>query len=207
MADKKYQIVVIGEGSVGKSSLILRFVKGEFNVEYNPTIEETYESEISLDDGTKVTVTINDTAGQEEYVSLREQYYLKGDGFVLVYSIDNKISFISLKTNYDNILKVRGGKKTPCILAGNKCDLESQRQVAMTEVEELAKQWGIKYLETSAQDNINTTELFKSIAQTIKEVQAEEEAQRKQEQAAAPVEAAPAQDAKPPKKKGKCALL
>ena len=145
---KTYQIIVIGEGSVGKSALCLRFVKGEFNIEYNPTIEDSYSKDVTVTNNETVTLSIIDTAGQEEYISLREQYYIKGDGFVLVYSIDNKNSFHALKTHRQSIIDLRANKKTTMILAGNKCDLEAQRLISTDDGKALADEWKIPFIET-----------------------------------------------------------
>ncbi|EDR22465.1 hypothetical protein, conserved [Entamoeba dispar SAW760] len=212
MTEKTYQVVVIGEGSVGKSALCLLFVKGEFNIEYNPTIEDSYSIDVKVGDQT-VKMSIIDTAGQEEYISLREQYYIKGDGFVLVYSIDNKNSFHALKNHRDSILGLRTGRKTIMVMAGNKCDLEEQRQIPNEEAKKLAEEWKIPFFETSAQNNINVTELFNSIASELLKSSQEETA-------ATPSTAAPSQTqqesqsnsednkkSKKEKKKGKCILF
>ena len=100
-------------------------------------------------------------------VSLREQYYIKGDGFVLVYSIDNTNRFHALKGHRDGILGLRTGKKTNMVMAGNKCDLVDQRQIPTEEATKLAQEWGIPFFETSAQNNINVTELFQAIAREL----------------------------------------
>lgn len=206
---KTYQIIVIGEGSVGKSALCLRFVKGEFNIEYNPTIEDSYSKDINVSSGASVTLSIIDTAGQEEYISLREQYYIKGDGFVLVYSIDNRNSFNSLKTHRESILGLRTNRKTIMILAGNKCDLEPQRLIQTEDGQKLAGEWGIPFIETSACKDVNVTELFSKIAQLLFDSDAESTPAPKQEE----TQVAPQQQETQEKagkkggKKKKCVLL
>ncbi|ELP86448.1 hypothetical protein EIN_031890 [Entamoeba invadens IP1] len=181
------------------------FVKGEFNIEYNPTIEDSYSSEVTVD-GKLIKMSIVDTAGQEEYISLREQYYIKGDGFVMVYSIDNKNSFHALKNHRDSILGLRTGKKTAMVIAGNKCDLEEQRAISTEEIKKLSDEWAIPFFETSAQNNTNVKQLFETIAKELLKCNQTAET-------AAPVAAAAAQPtaqaAAPPKKekKGKCTLF
>ncbi|KAL7722080.1 Uncharacterized protein QTN25_000846 [Entamoeba marina] len=112
-------------------------------------------------------MSIIDTAGQEEYISLREQYYIKGDGFVLVYSIDNKNSFYALKNHRDSIIALRQNKPCAMVMAGNKCDLEEQRQVQKDESESISKEWGIPLFETSAQQDINVKQMFEAVAKRI----------------------------------------
>ncbi|ELP88885.1 hypothetical protein EIN_475870 [Entamoeba invadens IP1] len=182
MTEKTFQVVVIGEGSVGKSAICLLYVKGEFNVEYNPTIEDSYAAEVDVE-GQKVKMSLIDTTGQEEYISLREQYYLKGDAFVLVYSIDNKNSFHALKNHRDGILGFRTGKKTLLVMAGNKCDLEEQRQIPTDEAKKQAEEWGnIPFFETSAQNNINIKELFGCVAKLLMDAAKEENAHKPADQ-------------------------
>ena len=203
---KTYQIIVIGEGSVGKSALCLRFVKGEFNIEYNPTIEDSYSKDVSVPSGDAVTLSIIDTAGQEEYISLREQNYIKGDGFVLVYSIDNKNSFAALRTHRDSILGLRTNRKSIMILAGNKCDLEQQRLISTEEGKNMAAEWNIPFLETSAREDKNVTELFGQMAQMLYENDADAKpAVKKEETVAAAPEQTQTQAKK--EKKKKCVLL
>ncbi|KAL7712416.1 small monomeric GTPase [Entamoeba marina] len=150
-----FQIIIIGEGSVGKSALCLQFVREIFSTEYNPTIEDTYNKSIKVD-GQTVSFNLIDTAGQEEYVALREQYFLKGDGFVLVYSIDNKTSFTAIANHKESISAIRPNDNVALMLAGNKCDLEDQRVIQKSEGEELAKLHGMGFFETSAANRTNS---------------------------------------------------
>ena len=205
---KTYQIIVIGEGSVGKSALCLRFVKGEFNIEYNPTIEDSYSKDVAVSSGSNVTLSIIDTAGQEEYISLREQYYIKGDGFVLVYSIENKNSFNSLKTHREQILGLRTGRNSVMILAGNKSDLEQQRLIPTEDGQKMADEWGIPFIETSACKDTNVTELFSKIAQMLYDSDGDNKpAPKKEEETVAQPTETAEKTGKKEKGKKKCVLL
>ncbi|ELP92157.1 hypothetical protein EIN_381240 [Entamoeba invadens IP1] len=164
-----YQVVIIGEGSVGKSALCLQFVREVFSAEYNPTIEDTYNKSIKVDSH-NVTFNLIDTAGQEEYIALREQYYLKGDGFVLVYSIENKASFLAIGNHKDSISVIRPDNDVALILAGNKCDLEDQRVVSKQDGMDLAKTYGIDFFETSAAKRINIDELFVALGRKLLQI-------------------------------------
>lgn len=95
---------------------------------------------------------------------MREQYYSKGTGFILVYSIDNRNSFNAVKSEYQNI---NGCNAKPIIiLVGNKCDLQD-RTITTDEGKELAQGWSVPFFETSAQDNINIDELFQAMSNEL----------------------------------------
>ena len=82
---KVCKLVVMGTGGVGKSALILQFVSGQFPKQYDPTIEDFYTKKIDVD-GSAILLEILDTAGQDEYSAMRDQYILSGEAFILVYS-------------------------------------------------------------------------------------------------------------------------
>ena len=86
-------IVMLGTGSVGKSAITIQYVSHFFSYAYNPTIEDSFRTNIEIDDEI-YQISILDTAGQEEYSSLRDSYIRSGNGFVLVYSIVSKASFL-----------------------------------------------------------------------------------------------------------------
>ncbi|PRP89684.1 hypothetical protein PROFUN_00026 [Planoprotostelium fungivorum] len=164
-----FKQVVLGGGAVGKSSITMMFLQNKFISEYDPTIEEAYRKSLVVDDEA-VTLDILDTAGQEEYSSLREQYIRTGDCFFLVYSIASKESFKECNLFRDKIYQTQDRNLADCnspesqiipmVLIGNKCDLEEMRVVPTLEGRELAKQWGIPFFETSAKEKINIDECF-----------------------------------------------
>jgi GTPase KRas protein len=160
------RIVVFGSGSVGKSALTLQFISNKFLEFYDPTIEDSYRKQINID-GTPFVLEILDTAGQEEYTSLRDSYLRSGQGFLLVYAINNRSSFQEAQRLHEQILKVRETSSFPMVLVGNKCDLEHERQVSKQEAEDLAKSWGIPMLETSAKIRKNVDEAFQALVRLI----------------------------------------
>jgi len=101
-----------------------------------------------------------DTAGQEEYSSMRDQYYRTADAFVIAYSITSKNSFDEAAQIYDQILRVKDSEKVPVVLIGNKNDLETQRQVTIQQGRDLANSWKAPFFETSAKFRINIDECF-----------------------------------------------
>merc|ERR1711934_985245 len=128
--DNSYKIVVAGVGAVGKSALTLRLCSGKFPKKYDPTIEDSYRKKLEVDK--KVcTLDILDTAGQEEYRTLRTEYMVEGRGFALVYNITDAESFEKMDEFKEQIDTACGriGVKVPIILVGNKNDLEDQRAV------------------------------------------------------------------------------
>ncbi|KAI3659649.1 hypothetical protein MP638_004384, partial [Amoeboaphelidium occidentale] len=163
---ESHSVVVVGSGGVGKSCLTIRFLKDEFSNEYDPTIEENYRKIITVDDST-VIINIVDTAGQQEYTALRDQHLQSGEGFLLVFAINDKNSFQEVKQLRESIVNLRNTSRVPFVVAGNKCDMESAREVDKN----VANQWcqSIKspYMETSAKSNINVTESFHQLIREI----------------------------------------
>uniref|UniRef100_A0A6B2LK98 Uncharacterized protein n=1 Tax=Arcella intermedia TaxID=1963864 RepID=A0A6B2LK98_9EUKA len=96
-----------------------------------------------------------DTAGQEEFSALRDQYMKNGEGFLLGYSVTSKVSFQDINNFYQQILRVKGTDWFPAVLVGNKCDLEKSREVSKNEGIQWAKEKGIPFFETSAKTGLN----------------------------------------------------
>jgi GTPase SAR1 family protein len=90
-----------------------------------------------------------------------------GDGFLLVFAINDKTTFEAIKGKYNRILKGKHNVKCPILLVGNKVDLENDREVTYADAKQLADSWGIEYMETSAKNNFNCKEAFEKLAQQI----------------------------------------
>ena len=177
MAANTYKLVMLGGGAVGKSAITVQLVSGHFVQIYDPTIEDSYRTSISVD-GEMVSLDILDTAGQEEYSALRDQYMRSGDGYVIVYSITSTTSFLEANGFREQLYRVLDKDITEHVsiaLCGNKCDLESERQVQREEAEKLASEWGVIFKETSAKNKINITETFEELVKDIKKTRASEE--------------------------------
>jgi len=172
MADRgnPYKVVVFGAGAVGKSSITLRFVTDTFTSEYLPTIEDCYRKSVALD-GRTIYLEILDTAGQEEYSALRDQWVRDGKAFLLVYSVTSKESFDEIMGFRDRILMVKETDKSPpLVLVGNKTDLESKREVSTEAGVALAKQLGVPFIECSALKGTHCADVFNfAIRQILKE--------------------------------------
>ncbi|KPP61841.1 GTP-binding protein Di-Ras1-like [Scleropages formosus] len=157
-----YRVVVFGAGGVGKSSLVLRFVKGTFRDTYIPTVEDTYRQVISCDKSV-CTLQITDTTGSHQFPAMQRLSISKGHAFILVYSITSRQSLEELKPIYQQVLTIKGSvENIPIMLVGNKCD-ETQREVETREGEAQAATWKCAFMETSAKTNYNVKELFQEL--------------------------------------------
>ncbi|XP_055381369.1 GTP-binding protein Di-Ras2 isoform X1 [Condylostylus longicornis] len=160
-----YRVVVFGAGGVGKSSLVLRFVKGTFRESYIPTIEDTYRQVISCNKNI-CTLQITDTTGSHQFPAMQRLSISKGHAFILVYSVCSKQSLEELRPIWDLIKELKGQDITqiPVMLVGNKCDESAElREVTQTEGQAEAASWGVNFMETSAKTNHNVTELFQEL--------------------------------------------
>jgi Ras-related protein Rap-2C len=163
---REYKVVVLGSGGVGKSAITVQFISGRFVEKYDPTIEDFYRKEIEID-GAPSVLEILDTAGTEQFASMRDLYIKNGQGFVVVYSITSRQSFEDIKTMRDQILRVKNRSRVPLLLVGNKCDLTSQREVTASDGASLARIWDAQFIETSAKSAKNVNELFIEIVREM----------------------------------------
>merc|ERR1711934_61092 len=162
----QFKLVLLGDSAVGKSSLVLRFVRGQFFEYQESTIGAAFLTQnVSLNDYT-VKFEIWDTAGQERYHSLAPMYYRGAAAAVVVYDITNADSFSRAKS-WVKELQRQGSPNIVIALAGNKCDLASKRKVEAAEATEYAKDNGLFFMETSAKTALNVEELFKAIAKKL----------------------------------------
>ncbi|XP_055381370.1 GTP-binding protein Di-Ras2 isoform X2 [Condylostylus longicornis] len=165
MCKVEINVVVFGAGGVGKSSLVLRFVKGTFRESYIPTIEDTYRQVISCNKNI-CTLQITDTTGSHQFPAMQRLSISKGHAFILVYSVCSKQSLEELRPIWDLIKELKGQDITqiPVMLVGNKCDESAElREVTQTEGQAEAASWGVNFMETSAKTNHNVTELFQEL--------------------------------------------
>eukprot|EP01129_Flabellula_baltica_P005043 TRINITY_DN17_c0_g2_i1.p1 TRINITY_DN17_c0_g2~~TRINITY_DN17_c0_g2_i1.p1 ORF type:complete len:199 (+),score=47.20 TRINITY_DN17_c0_g2_i1:39-599(+) len=163
----EYKLVIVGGGGVGKSALTIQLIQSHFVDEYDPTIEDSYRKQVVVDDETCL-LDILDTAGQEEYSAMRDQYMRTGQGFILTYAITSRSSFDEINTFKEQITRVKDKDNVPMVLVGNKCDLAEERQVPTTEAQDMAKAWGIPCFETSAKARINVEEAFFELVRVIR---------------------------------------
>uniref|UniRef100_A0A915C6E9 small monomeric GTPase n=1 Tax=Parascaris univalens TaxID=6257 RepID=A0A915C6E9_PARUN len=167
---REFKVVVLGSGGVGKSALTVQFVSNTFIEKYDPTIEDFYRKEIEVD-GQPCVLEILDTAGTEQFASMRDLYIKNGQGFVVVYSITSQQTFHDIKTMRDQIVRVKGTDQVPILLVGNKCDLIHQRQVRSEDGLALAEYWSCPFTECSAKNAHNVNTVFAEIVREMNYVQ------------------------------------
>ncbi|KAG8201457.1 hypothetical protein JTE90_024327 [Oedothorax gibbosus] len=172
-AGTTYKLVVVGSGGVGKSALTIRFIQSYFVTDYDPTIEDSYTKQCVID-GQVARLDILDTAGQEEFSAMREQYMRSGEGFLLVFSVTDNNSMDEMYRFHKQILRVKDRDEFPMILVANKCDLESQRVIPSSEIQQRAMQLKIPYVECSAMQGRNVESAFYELVRQVRKFQAAE---------------------------------
>lgn len=192
---KEYKIVVIGTGgvgivffsllsplflhafadgvssfspSLGKSALTIQFVQKHFFEEYDPTIEDSYRKQITLEDEVSI-LDILDTAGQEEYSATRDQLFKSGQGFLCVFAINNRQSLQDALALRDQVIRVKDCDDIPFLLVANKCDLSQERVFTREDLDKVAKACCCQLIETSAKNRENIDESFITLCKIIKD--------------------------------------
>jgi GTPase KRas protein len=162
------KVVLLGGGGVGKSAITLRMVTDNFLDDYDPTIEDNYIKTVVVD-GIPVTLDILDTAGQEEFGSMQDQWIRDGMGFLLVYSVIHRQTFPKVTQLFDKIKRIKDDlPKVPIVMIGNKIDMKDSRQIEEQEGIALAKTLGVPFFETSAKEKINIEAAFFEVIREIR---------------------------------------
>ncbi|ELP85342.1 hypothetical protein EIN_085940 [Entamoeba invadens IP1] len=162
-----HKVVLVGDGGVGKSAITIQLTQGHFIVDYDPTIENCYRKTLTVDNRICV-LDILDTAGQEEYASMLDQYFRNGHGFLIVYSVTDRNSFESIKNYQSKILRVKETPTFPIVFVANKVDLVKDRDVSEKEGKEKAAELKVEYIETSAKNKLNIEEAFYTLVRCIR---------------------------------------
>ncbi|XP_046984363.1 ras-like protein 2 [Schistocerca americana] len=168
-----YKLVVVGGGGVGKSAITIQFIQSYFVTDYDPTIEDSYTKQCVIDDQ-PAKLDILDTAGQEEFSAMREQYMRSGEGFLLVFAVTDKASFDEIYKFHKQILRVKDREEFPMLMVGNKADLEHQRVVSVADAHALASQLKIPYIECSAKLRTNVDQAFHELVRIVRKFQLSE---------------------------------
>ncbi len=167
--DKSYQfkINLVGDSSVGKTSLLSRFVNDKFEQNYRCTIGVEYKCKnISIDDNS-IKLQVFDTCGAEKYRCITRSYYRSAKGIFLVFDLTNPISFAKLEDWLIDILN-SAPKGVEIFLIGNKKDLESRRNVSKRVIENILSKHSIKnYIETSALTGEGVIEAFHKMSEIL----------------------------------------
>ncbi|KAL7745228.1 hypothetical protein ACLKA6_008277 [Drosophila palustris] len=164
-----FKAVLLGEGCVGKTSLVLRYMEDKFNTQHLSTLQASFVTKkVTLPDERRAQLNIWDTAGQERFHALGPIYYRGSDGALLVYDITDQDSFQKVKSWVRELKQMRGSE-IALIIVGNKTDLEEQRAIVYETAVRYAQTVGAQYVETSAKENEGVTELFELLTQLMVE--------------------------------------
>eukprot|EP01084_Bolivina_argentea_P276521 471837_1 len=169
----KYKLVFIGDEAVGKTSIITRYVNGEFDDNYEATIGVDFLTKTTFkNNDSRVKLQLWDTAGQERFRSLIPSYIRNTHCVCLVFDITSKKSFDNIDFWYHKMAEYCANtSKIQVVLVANKADLHSQRQVSFEQAKEKAEQLKINYiLEMSAKSGFNVEELFHRIVDRLPQI-------------------------------------
>jgi len=168
-ADKEVmELGTFGSFAVGKTCVVVQFVKQEFLEDHDPTLEDFYETSKKIGDKV-VDFTIYDTSGNEQYTSLAEEHMQTVEGFLLIYSVTDVDSFRNLETLHRKVsLAKRSKKNIPIVLVGNKCDLDNERKISTEQGKQLAEQLNCAFIETSAKTRHNISEAFELLVSEVR---------------------------------------
>lgn len=156
------KVVVVGNGAVGKSSMIQRYCKGLYTQDYKKTIGVDFlEREIQIDDEA-VRLMVWDTAGQEEFDAITKAYYRGAEVCVLTFSTTDKASLDAVEKWKEKVEAECGSIVT--VLVQNKIDLIEESVVSPEEVESLAKRLKLRLVRTSVKQNFNVDQVFEYLA-------------------------------------------
>lgn len=159
------KVVVVGNGAVGKSSMIQRYCKGIFTRDYKKTIGVDFlEKQLSLDDGGEIRLMLWDTAGQEEFDAITKAYYRGAQACVLTFSTTDRNSFEAIE-KWKFKVEEEVGNDIPVVLVQNKIDLLDEAVVDQEEADELAKKLKLRFYRTSVKEDLNVNDVFKYLAE------------------------------------------
>ncbi|GIL55528.1 hypothetical protein Vafri_11089 [Volvox africanus] len=175
----KYKLVFLGDQSVGKTSIITRFMYDKFDNTYQATIGIDFLSKTMYLEDRTVRLQLWDTAGQERFRSLIPSYIRDSSVAVVVYDITNRQSFLNT-ARWIQEVRTERGNDVIIFLVGNKTDLIDKRQVSIEEGDAKARELNVNFIETSAKAGLNIKALFRKIAAALPGM--ESVTQNKQEQ-------------------------
>jgi Ras-related protein Rab-2A len=164
--DYLFKYIIIGDSGVGKSCLLLQFTDKRFEPVHDLTIGVEFGARMVVIESKQIKLQIWDTAGQESFRSITRSYYRGASGALLVYDVTRRETFDHLRTWLDDARQVSNANMT-IMLIGNKCDLETKRQVSVEEGQSFASEHGLVFLETSAKTAHNVDDAFMKTANVI----------------------------------------
>ncbi|XP_039265643.2 ras-related protein Rab-10-like [Styela clava] len=166
--DWQCKIVLIGDAGVGKTCILRRYTENAFSPSFVATIGIDFKMKMAEIGEHLIKLQIWDTAGQEKFRSITTAYYRGAKGICIVYDITDTKSFERVNMWVKNI-RMWAGDETECMILGNKCDQEDLRQVTKRDGENIAREYNMSFMETSAKNDINVDEAFHHILEKIVE--------------------------------------
>ncbi|XP_077107600.1 ras-related protein Rab-37 isoform X3 [Ranitomeya variabilis] len=167
--DLQHKTILVGDSSVGKTSLLVQFDQGKFLPgSFTSTVGIGFTNKMVTVDGMNVKLQIWDTAGQERFRSVTHAYYRDAQALLLLYDITSKTSFDNIRAWLTEVHEF-AHKDVVIMLLGNKCDVNSGRVIRTEDGENLAKEYGIPFMETSAKTGVNVELAFMAVAKELKQ--------------------------------------
>ncbi|NWW89169.1 RB39A protein, partial [Rhynochetos jubatus] len=164
----QFRVIMLGDSTVGKSSLLRRYTEGVFLDAVNQTVGvDFYVQFVELEPGLRVKLQFWDTAGQERFRSVTRSYYRNSAGGMLLFDLTNRASFESVRQWHREVTNTVQPFRIVFLLVGHKSDLAGQRRVGRKEAERLAASLGTQYVETSAKDATNVVQAFQMLTLAI----------------------------------------
>lgn len=164
--DYLFKVVLTGDSAVGKSNLLARYARNEFNLNSKATIGVEFQTQIMQIDNKEIKAQIWDTAGQERFRAVTSAYYRGAVGALIVYDVSRRQTFQNIG-RWLVELRMHCNEGIVLMLVGNKCDLNEARQVSMEEGAALAHSEKLFFMETSAMDSTNVTIAFQTVIKEI----------------------------------------
>ncbi|KAG9332049.1 hypothetical protein AGOR_G00120530 [Albula goreensis] len=168
----QFRIILLGDSTVGKSSLLKRFTDGVYSDVADPTVGvDFYARSLEIEPGVKIKLQLWDTAGQERFRSITTSYYRNSVGGLLVFDLTNRKTFEHVRDWHREVSEHVLPHHMVFILIGHKSDLSgAERKVSRDEAERLAAALGVRYVETSAKCNSNVDRAFEMLTRDIYEL-------------------------------------
>lgn len=166
---KGFKLVLLGDASVGKSSILMRFLQNKFSEGMETTVGACFSTKTIESRNRQVKFEIWDTAGQERFRSLAPMYYRGASGAIVVYDQTNAVTFERAQAWVKQVMQTSTNPNIVIVLAANKTDLSEKRQVPIEKAEAFAESEGLLLMETSALSGKNVARLFETIAEHLPE--------------------------------------
>ena len=164
--------LILGDCSVGKTCVLLRYVSGTFDVAQNPTIGVDFRTKKITLDKEQLNFRIWDSAGQERFRSITQQFFKNADGIILVYDVTKLETYTQINVWLEDIMKNKLNR-TKVFLVGNKIDDKEKRVVQKENEEKLAKEQDFEYFDTSAKVGTGIEEMFAKISEQLYKIKKE----------------------------------